>query len=123
MIRVNGIDRKAVHAHLDGDGFSTMTFDGLTSPLLCAAFEHDVQTASDAETVREAIDSVTAGRESAVVLSGNSCSLIIHPSQITIENNILDEEEPIEMSVGQYRIFLEVWTELLSRRGGANEHA
>lgn len=113
-MKIEGVPTEAVHAYRDFRGIPTMVIDNVKSPLLAAAFEHDIQTASIVRTIYHRLTSVTAGYDSRRSYSGNSCTVTITLEGVTIQNDILQDEDVFEMSVQQYRTILDVWYAFLT---------
>ncbi len=114
---VEGVTSDQVHAFTDDQGFPTLIIDGAVLPLLSVAFEHDIQTRSDTDILYDQLRSVEPSEELSTY-SGNSCSVTIYSDRVTIESDILEDEEPLEMSLLQYRVILDAWTYYLRHSSG-----
>lgn len=113
---VESIDRAAVRALHDSDGFPTLTFEQAVPEMLPAVFEDDLASTMGACDALEMLDDVVSGRESGAQLSGNAHTITMLPEQVSIQNDILPNEEPLEMSPEQFRVILDVWADYLEGR-------
>lgn len=86
-----------------------MVIDDIASPLLAAAFVHDIQAPSTAATIYSRLASVADGHDAERTFSGNSCTITITTDCVTVKNDLLDNEGCFEMSIEQYRVILDVW--------------
>lgn len=108
-MKIEGVSSEAVHAGPDNQGIPSLVIDNVGSPLLAAAFEHDIQTPSIAATVYDRLTRVENRRDSERTFSGNSCTVTISDGCVTIVNDLVDSEGIFEMSIEQYRTILDVW--------------
>jgi hypothetical protein len=106
---VEGLRAEAVQVYDDERGISSLRIEGAPTPLLAAAFEHDIQTPSTATIVYNRLAAVAAGDDIERIFSGNSCTVTITTDHVAIVNDLLVNEEPLEMSIDQYRILLDAW--------------
>ncbi len=114
---VEGVPPDQIHAYTDYQGFPSLIIDGSISQLLSVAFEHDIQTSDDATLLCERLESIESGNATSFIFSGNSSTVTISPSKVTIESDIFEGEESLEMSLVQYRVILEVWARHLGSLG------
>lgn len=117
MIRIEDVRPEAVHTYRDKHGFRTIEIDGLSGRLLAIAFEHDIQELSTANQVSAMLDAVVEGWDKNLCFSGNSSTVNMYPDRVTIENDVLENEESFEMSLQQYRVLLDAWAAFLARPG------
>lgn len=119
---IEGLDKCSIHAFRDEQGFSRLAFDSNTPAFLATYFEHDLQTLEDTELLYQQLGEIGQHDGSGFVFSGNSFTTTLLPNGVTIENDVLPESEPIEMSVEQYRAILDEWAVHLARENVNSEN-
>lgn len=106
---VEGLTTDDIHASIDEQGFSILKINAPAPTLLAMAFEHDIQTRSDIDLISQNLQAVELGKDAKFTFSGNSCTLTAYGGKVTIENDIVETDEPLEMSLDQYRVILRIW--------------
>ncbi len=112
-MQIQNIEPTNIHAFRDESGFPRLTFDADVPAELGASFVHDVQTEGDAERILGLLQLVIDGMDADYSFSGNSFTVTIHETMVTIVDDIVEETPIIEMSHEQYRIILSGWREFL----------
>lgn len=111
---IENIGPDDVRTSRDELGFPVMTIDLPAPPQLTTAFEHDIQTISIANRIYDMLTHAEKDQRERVTFQGNSCSVSIDRNQVTIENDIIECEDEVVMSITQYRVLLDVWVAQLA---------
>ncbi len=103
-----------VHTSRDELGFPVMTIDLPSPPQLTTAFQHDIQTISIADRLYDMLTYAEEAYQERLTFQGNAFSVSIDKNRVTIENDIIECDDKVEMSIAQYRVLLDVWSAQLA---------